>query len=162
MASQTTEINVKTNPADETIRLGPLAVRFLVTGENSAGSVAAFELYVPAAKRLAALAHSHDHYEETIYGIEGVLTWTVNGKPVEVTPGQALCIPRGAVHRFDNNGAEDVKALCVISPAAVGPEFFREAAEVINAAAGGPPDKAKMIAIMLRHGLTPAAPPTQA
>ncbi len=114
------------------------------------------------AQRLAAPAHSHDHYEETIYGIEGVLTWTVDGKHIDVGPGQALCIPRGAVHRFDNNGSQDVKALCVITPAAIGPQYFRESAEVINAAAGGPPDRAKMIAIMLRHGLTPAPPPPQA
>lgn len=159
MAQQTTRMDIKTSPADETIRLGPLVVRFLVTAENSSGSVAAFELLFPAAQRLAAPAHSHNHYEETIYGIEGVLTWTVHGKPIDVGPGQALCIPRGAVHRFDNNGAVDVKALCVITPAAIGPEFFHEAAEVINAAAGGPPDKTKMIEIMLRHGLTPAPPP---
>jgi quercetin dioxygenase-like cupin family protein len=144
------------NPSDETIRLGRLAVRFLVTGDNSSGSLAAFEMIVPGGQRLAAPAHSHDKYEETIYGIDGVLTWTVNGKPIEVGPGQALCIPRGAVHRFDNNGAADVKALCVISPAAIGPTFFRESAEVINAATGGPPDRAKMAEIMRRHGLTPA------
>lgn len=75
---------------------------------------------------------------------------------MEVGPGQALCIPRGAVHRFDNNGAEDVKALCVITPAAIGPQYFREAAEVIKEAAGGPPDRTKMAEIMRRHGLTPA------
>jgi quercetin dioxygenase-like cupin family protein len=101
------------NPSDETIRLGPLAVRFLVTGENSSGSVAAFELSVPGAQRLAAPAHSHDHYEETIYGIDGVLTWTVNGMQIDVGPGQTLCIARGAIHRFDNNGSKDVKVLCV-------------------------------------------------
>lgn len=144
------------NPSDETIRLGPLAVRFLITGEHATGSIALFELTVPAAQRLAAAAHSHDHYEETIYGIEGVLTWTVDGKPIDVGPGQALCIPRGAIHRFDNNGTQDVKALCAITPAAIGPQYFREAAEVIVAAAGGPPDRAKMAEIMLRHGLTPA------
>jgi quercetin dioxygenase-like cupin family protein len=159
MTQRTIELGI--NPSDETIRLGPLAVRFLITGENSSGSIAAFELIVPGAHRLAAPAHSHDHYEETIYGIEGVLTWTVDGKQIEVGPGQALCIPRGAVHRFDNNGARDVEALCVITPAAIGPQYFRESAEVINAAAGGPPDRAKMIAIMLRHGLTPAPPPPQ-
>lgn len=113
-------------------------LRFLITGEHATGSVALFELTVPAAQRLAAAAHSHDHYEETIYGIEGVLTWTVDGKPIDVGPGQALCIPRGAVHRFDNNGAQDVKALCAITPAAIGPQYFREAAAVIVAAAGGP------------------------
>ncbi len=147
------------NPADEAIRLGPLVVRFLITGQNSSGTAAIFELFVPASKRLAAPAHSHDHYEETIYGIDGVLTWTVDGKQIDVRPGQTLCIPRGAVHRFDNNGEQDVKVLCIITPAAIGPQYFRESAEVINAASGGPPDKEKMIRIMLLHGLTPALSP---
>lgn len=156
MTQQTLDLRV--NPSDEAIRLGPLVVRFLITGENSGGTLAAFELIVPAAQRLLAPAHSHNHYEETIYGIEGVLTWTVDGKPIDLEPGQALCIPRGAVHRFDNNGAQDVKALCVITPAAIGPQYFRESAEVLMAAAGGPPDRIKMAEIMRRHGLTPAPP----
>jgi quercetin dioxygenase-like cupin family protein len=156
MPTQT--LDARVNPSDEMIRLGPLAVRFLITGRVANGSVAAFELLVPSAQRLTAPAHSHDHYEETVYGIEGVLTWTVDGKPIDVGPGEALCIPRGAVHRFDNNGSRDVKALCVITPAAIGPEYFRESAELIHQAAGGPPDRAKMAEIMRRHGLTPAAP----
>jgi quercetin dioxygenase-like cupin family protein len=151
-------INLDVNPAGETIRLGPIEVRFLITGENSTGTVAVFEVAVPAAQRLMAPAHSHDHCEETIYGVEGVLTWTVDGKPINVGPGQALCIPRGAVHRFDNNGSEDAKVLCVVTPAAIGPQFFRESSEVIQAAGGGPPDRAKLGEIMRRHGLTPAAP----
>jgi quercetin dioxygenase-like cupin family protein len=155
-------INLSVNPANETIRLGPLLVRFLVAGENSSGTVAVFEVVVPAGQRLMAPAHSHDHYEETIYGIEGALTWTVDGRLIDLGPGQALCIPRGAVHRFDNNGTEDVKALCVITPAAIGPQYFRESAEAVNAAAGGPPDRAKMVEIMRRHGLTPAPPSPQA
>jgi quercetin dioxygenase-like cupin family protein len=155
MTSQTTDLRV--NPSDETIRIGPLAVRFLIAGDDASASVALFELTVPAAQRLAGPAHSHDHYEETIYGIEGVLTWTVDGKPVDVGPGQALCIPRGVIHRFDNLGTQHVKALCAITPAAIGPQFFRESAEVINAAGGGPPDRARMAEIMRRHGLTPAA-----
>ena len=157
MPPQTTGLHV--NPSEETIHLGPLAVRFLLTGDDSRGSAAAFELEVPAAQRLAAPAHSHDHYEETVYGIAGALTWTVDGAPIDVGPGQALCIPRGAVHRFDNNGSHDAKALCLITPAAIGPPFFREAAEVIAAAGGGPPDRAKMAEIMRRHGLVPAPPP---
>jgi quercetin dioxygenase-like cupin family protein len=147
---------MQVNPSEETIQLGPLTVRFLVTGENSGGSIAAFELMVPAAQRLAAPAHSHDHYEETIYGVEGALTWTVEGSQFEAGPGQALCIPRGAIHRFDNKGMRAARALCVITPAAIGPQYFREAAEVIKAAAGGPPDRVKMAEVMRRHGLTPA------
>jgi quercetin dioxygenase-like cupin family protein len=154
MTQQTIDLQV--NPSEETIRLGPLAVRFLVTGENSSGNIAAFELIVPGAQRLAAPAHSHEHYEETIYGIDGVSTWTVDGKPIDVGPGQALCIPRGAIHRFDNNGSQDAKVLCVITPAAIGPQYFRECAQVIRAAAGGPPDRAKLAEIMRRYGLMPA------
>jgi quercetin dioxygenase-like cupin family protein len=136
-------------------------VRFLLTGEESSGSVAAFELVVPAAQRLTAPAHSHDHYEETIYGLTGVTTWTVDGRAIDVGPGQALTIPRGAVHRFDNNGPVDSKSLCVITPAAIGPQYFRESAEVIKATPGAPPDRVKMMEIMRRHGLTPAVPAPQ-
>jgi quercetin dioxygenase-like cupin family protein len=155
-------INLAVNSIGETIRLGPLAVRFLVTGENSGGTVAVFEMVVPAGQRLMAPAHSHDHYEETFYGIEGVLTWTVDGKLVNTGQGQALCIPRGAVHRFDNNSTEDVKGLCVITPAAIGPMYFLEMAEVVSAGAGGPPDRVQMLEIMRRHGLTPSSPPPDA
>ncbi len=160
MAQQSTQIQL--NPADETIHVGQLTMRFLLTGDNSTGSVAMAEMTVPGGQRLMAPAHSHDHYEETIYGLVGVLTWTVNGEQIEVGPGQTLCIPRGAVHRFDNNGSADVKVLCMITPAAIGPQYFREVAAVASAAAGGPPDKAKMIEIMRRHGLTPAPAPPQA
>ncbi|MGE5176727.1 MAG: cupin domain-containing protein [Hyphomicrobiales bacterium] len=154
MNAPTKDLHV--NPSDEAIRLGPLTVRFLITGGDASDSVALFELGVPGSQRLAAPAHSHDHYEETVYGLEGVVTWTVNGKPIEVGPGQALCIPRGAVHRFDNNGARDAKQLCAVTPAAIGPRYFHEVAEVMKAAAGGPPDKAKLMEVMRRHGLTPA------
>src|SRR5215471_14937833 len=156
MTQQTLAVQV--NPAEEAILLGPLTVRFLITGENSSGTVAAFEVVVPARQRLAAPAHSHDHYEETIYGLDGVLTWTVDGKQFDLGPGEALCIPRGAVHRFDNHGIGAARALCLITPAAIGPQYFREAAEVINAAAGGPPDRIQMAEIMRRHGLTPVLP----
>lgn len=150
----------RVNPSEETINIGPLKIRFLLTGDDSNGSVSVFEILVPAGQKLAAPAHMNDAYEEMLYGIEGVLTWTVDGRPIEVGPGQALCIPRGVVHRFDNLGRENVKQLCVITPAIMGPTYFREAAEVIGAAAGGPPDRARMMDVFRRHGMTVAAPPS--
>lgn len=149
----------RVNPSEETIKIGPLGIRFLLTGDDSNGNLSVFEVLVPAGQKLPAPAHRNDDYEETLYGIEGVLTWTVDGQPIEVGPGQALCIPRGAAHRFDNLGGEHAKQLVVISPAIMGPAYFREAAEVINAAAGGPPDPAKMTEVLRRHGMTVAAPP---
>jgi quercetin dioxygenase-like cupin family protein len=148
----------RVNASEETIKIGPLAIRFLLTGDDSGGSVSVFEVLVPVGQKLAAPAHKNDAYEETVYGIEGVLTWTVDGTPIEVGPGQALCIPRGAVHRFDNLGTTDVKQLCVITPAIMGPAYFHEAAEVIAASAGRP-DREKMMDIFRRHGMTLAAPP---
>ena len=63
------------------------------------------------------------------------------------------------MHRFDNLSGEDVKQLAVITPAIMGPAYFREAAEVIAAAAAGPLDRAKMMDVFRRHGMTLAAPP---
>jgi quercetin dioxygenase-like cupin family protein len=154
MTQQTLDLHV--NPSDETIPLELLTARFLLTGENSNDSIAAFELTVPGSQRLPVPAHSHDHFEETIYGLDGVMTWTVNGKAIEVGPGQTLCIPRGAVHRFDNYGDRNVKALWVITPGVLGPLYFREVAEALRAATGGQPDRTGMVEIMRRHGLTPA------
>jgi quercetin dioxygenase-like cupin family protein len=145
------------SPAEEIIRLGPLSIRFLLSGADTNGSVSVFEMTVPAGQRLSAPAHRNDAYEETLYGIAGVLTWTIDGNPIEVGPGQALCIPRGAVHRFDNFGAEDAKQLVTVTPAIMGPAYFREASELLNAA-GGPPDPARMIEVFRRHGMTIAAP----
>jgi quercetin dioxygenase-like cupin family protein len=150
---------IKVNPSEETIKIGPLEIRFLLTGEDSNSNVSVFEVLVPAGQKLPAPAHKNDAYEETLYGIEGVLTWTVDGKPIEVGPGQALCIPRGAAHRFDNFGNEGAKQLVVISPAVMGPAYFREAAEVMKAAAGGPPERKTMMEVFRRHGMTVAEPP---
>jgi quercetin dioxygenase-like cupin family protein len=144
-----------TTSTREEIRIGPLAIRFLVGGEDSGGSVAVFEFDVPAGAKVPA-GHSHDGYEETIYGLEGVLTWTIEDVPVEVGPGEALCIPRGAVHRFDNTHDVDAKALAVVTPGILGPDYFREIAAILDAAPGGPPDLAALAEVMRRHGLTPA------
>jgi quercetin dioxygenase-like cupin family protein len=117
--------------------------------------VAVFEFDVPAGSKVAA-AHSHDGYEETIYGLEGTLVWTVEGEPTEVGPGEVLCIPRGAVHQFANSGAVDATALAIVTPGILGPDYFREVAAVLDAAVG-PPDLAAIAAVMRRHGLTPAS-----
>lgn len=102
------------------------------------------------------IAHSHDAYEETIYGLSGVLTWTLDGQKTEIGAGGVLCIRRGVVHRFDNFHAGDAKMLAIVSPGTLGPDYFREIAAVAAAARGGPPDGAAIAEVMRRHGLTPA------
>ena len=139
----------------EEIKVGGMAIRFLVEGGESTGSVTVFEFDVPAGAKVAA-AHSHDGYEETIYGLEGVLTWTVEGVATDVGPNDVLCIPRGVVHQFDNKGDVDARALAIVTPGILGPEYFRQVAAILDNAAGGPPDLTAIAEVMRRHGLTPA------
>ncbi|MCC6394214.1 MAG: cupin domain-containing protein [Bryobacterales bacterium] len=139
----------------EEIRIGQVVIRFLLEGNASGGSVAVFEFEVPAGTKVP-VAHSHDAYEETIYGLEGLLTWTVDGRQITIGPGEVLCIPRGAVHRFDNLHDAGAKMLGIVTPGILGPGYFREVAAVVDAAHGGPPNAAAIGAVMRRHGLTPA------
>ena len=137
---------------NETIKIGQTTIDFLLESADTNGSVAMFEFGVPAGAKVP-LPHYHEHYDETIYGIEGVITFTVEGKPIDIAPGESYFIPRGAVHGFNNLRAENAKALAVITPALLGPNFFKECSEIVNA--GGPPDVEKLKIVMNKHGLVP-------
>lgn len=141
--------------ASDEITIGELGIRFLLEGEASGGAIALFEFSVPARARVP-IAHSHDAYEETVYGLDGTLTWTVDGRQVDVGQGEALCIPRGVVHRFDNEHDVDARMLAIVTPGILRPDYFREMAAVVEAAAGGRPEPAALAEVMRRHGLTPA------
>ena len=138
---------------NEEIRIGQMAIRFLVEGTESNGSVAIFEFDVPVGTRVP-VAHSHDGYEETVYGVRGTLSWTVEGTTTDVGPGEALLIPRGVVHNFANNQEIDATALAIVTPGVLGPEYFHDLADTISP--GAPPDFAAIAAVMKKHGLTPA------
>jgi quercetin dioxygenase-like cupin family protein len=141
----------------EVIQVGALSVRFLIEAAESNGSASVFECFVPAKSKMP-VPHSHDAFEETIYGLEGVTAWTVDGRTLEIRPGEAFCIPRGAVHGFGNHGTEDAKFLAVASPGLMTPGYFREIHDVLASSPGGAPDPAKIAEVMRRHGLTPAPP----
>ncbi len=138
-----------------TIMVGAMGIRFLVESDESNGAVTVFECAVPANTRMPA-PHSHDAFEETIYGLEGVATWTVDGDVIEIGAGDAVCIPRAIVHGFTNGGSVDAKFLAIATPGVFGPAYFREIADVLSS--GGPPDLGALGEVMRCHGLTPAAP----
>ncbi len=139
----------------ETISLGALSVRFVLEPDASGGQLSVFECDVPANAKMPA-PHSHDGFEETAYGLEGVTTFTVEGRQRDLHPGEVVFIPRGAVHGFENRGPADARFLAIITPALFGPSYFKELAEILAGAAGGPPDQVAIAAVMRRHGLTPA------
>jgi quercetin dioxygenase-like cupin family protein len=135
----------------KTIHLGPMRIDFIVDGEDSDGSVTVFECSVPAASK-AAIPHSNDAFEETIYGLEGICTWTIDGQTHEIGPGDSVCIRRGQVHGFENRTRGDVKMLAISTPGVFGPAYFRELAEIL--ATAGPPDAVAVGELMRRHGLS--------
>ena len=143
----------------ETIQCGHVAIDFLLEAADTHGSASMFEFTVPAGSKVP-LPHYHEHFDEAIYGLAGTLTFTVDGKSMPITAGETCFIPRGAVHGFDNHGQEDAKALAVITPALLGPNFFKEMGAILNA--GGPPDVDKLKQVMAKHGLVPAIPKVQA
>ena len=114
-----------------------------------------FESLIPAGARVPA-PHSHDAFEETIYGLDGVCTWTIDGHERELGPGDFACIRRGQVHGFQNDGGVDARFLAVATPGVFGPAYFRDIAQILAAAADGPPDLAELGTVMRRHGLSPA------
>jgi quercetin dioxygenase-like cupin family protein len=139
---------------NEIIQVGALSVRFLVEAADSNGSASVFECFVPANSQMPA-PHSHDAFEETIYGLEGITTWTVDGRTLDIHAGEAVCIARGAVHGFENHRTGDAKFLAISTPGVMTPDFFREVHEVLASTPGGPPDLTKVAEVMRRHGITP-------
>lgn len=133
------------------IKMGNLELKFLESKEETGGSIDIFEMSLQPKARMP-VPHYHETWDETVYGLTGVTTWTVAGEAIDVPPGQSLFIKRGVVHGFNNNTAASATCLCILTPGALGPTYFQEMADL---AASGSPDAEKMKATMLRYGLVP-------
>jgi len=142
---------------DDVIRVGQIEIRFRLQAAQTGGSLTMFEFLVPAVARVP-VPHSHDAFDETVYGLAGVTTWVLNGQQLRVGSADILFIPRGQVHHFANLDSQDARGLSVIAPGLLGPDYFHEIAEVVNA--GGPPNVQRIMDVMRRHGLRPAPPVT--
>jgi uncharacterized cupin superfamily protein len=135
------------------VRIGQLGIRYILDGSTT-DSLGIFELTVPSGSNVP-LPHSHARNEECVYVLEGKLRYTVGATSRDLGPGEAMQTPKGTVHAFSNPFDTVARALIVQSPD-IGEQYFKDIASVVNA--GGPPDKAALVAVMSRYGLTPAAP----
>ena len=136
----------------EIIQVGLLQLRFLRSKHDTGGSLDMFEMTVPPDGRMP-VAHYHEAWEETAYGLTGTTTFIIGGETHQVGPGDTVFIRRGVVHSFDNRSGAVATCLSVLTPGILGPEYFRELSALV---AAGPPDAGKMREVMLRHGLVPA------
>ncbi|MGA7980099.1 MAG: cupin domain-containing protein [Chromatiaceae bacterium] len=135
------------------IKVGQLGIRYLVDGSQTS-SMGILELTVPPASNVPP-PHSHSSNEEILYVLEGTLRYTVGSDTRDLGPGQTMHTPRGMVHGFSNPFSRAARALIILSPD-IGAQYFHDVATVVNA--GGPPDKASLVAVMSRYGLVPSAP----
>jgi quercetin dioxygenase-like cupin family protein len=135
------------------INAGQLGIRYLVDGSQSA-SMGMFELTIPPGSNVPP-PHSHSNNEELVYVLEGTLRYTVGSDTRDLAGGQSMHTPRGTVHAFSNPFDSVARALIVLSPD-IGAQYFKDVAAVVNA--GGPPNKAALVAVMSRYGLVPSVP----
>lgn len=143
--------------SQEIIKVGQLEIRYLVEGSAS-GGMGMFEMTVPPGAQVPP-PHSHTDNEEIAYVLEGTLRYRVGGETRELRAGESMHTPRGAVHHFSNPGTSPARALIMLTPD-IGAQYFRSVAAVISA--GGPPDRARLGAVMRQYGLVPEAPPVAA
>ena len=135
--------------------MGVLELNFLLDGDDTDGTLVQFELIVPPSAKVPA-PHFHLEVDETLYIMEGTITQLIGTETHELQAGDHCFIKRGTVHGFNNLHPETARVLVTLSPASIGPAYFREIAEVINA--GGPPDMQRVLTIMKTHGLEPVKP----
>jgi quercetin dioxygenase-like cupin family protein len=140
----------------EIIQVGQLELRFLLDAEDTGNQMLLFESVFPAGSKVAAPPHYHQYVDEIIYGLEGTLTVTLDGKRIEIGPGQSCFIPKGIVHHLQNNTAQTVKTLGLTTPALIGPSYFREISEFFKP--GVLPDPNKVRETMLRYDTVPVMP----
>ena len=137
----------------EIIKIGQLEIHILLDGTDTNNEMVLFEFIIPSGAKVP-VPHYHKEVDETLYGLEGTTTSIVDGKKIDIGPGDRLYIPRGTIHYHDNHTAQSAKLLCILTPASIGPAYFREIGALIQP--GIPPDPEKATEIMLRHGLVAA------
>ena len=132
------------------VRIGSLRLKFLIDDADNGGRLTMFDMTVPEQAKVP-VTHYHRDFEEVWYGLGGTLTVTLDGVPHQLKTGDALFVPRGVAHRFDNLDAGEARALITLTPALAGKRYFEDIAAVVNA--GGPPDMARVKAVMEMYGL---------
>jgi quercetin dioxygenase-like cupin family protein len=135
------------------IHVGNLSITFLKSRHETSGALDLFEVTVPPLAFMN-IPHLHRDYDETVIGMNGIATWTVDGRKVQLVPGQQLEIPRGTAHGYSNHHSATCRMLCILTPGIVGPEYFRDMGAVLRA--DGPPDIAGLAAVMSRYGVIPS------
>jgi mannose-6-phosphate isomerase-like protein (cupin superfamily) len=94
----------------------------LISGDETNGRFCLIDMLIPPGGGPA--PHRHD-FEETFILLEGEMEATFRGKKLTVRAGDTINIPANAPHQFHNSSANQVRLLCICSPAGQ-EEFFEQ------------------------------------
>lgn len=123
-------------------------VHLLLTGEETGGSQTLWTELTPPGG--GPPPHYHVHEDETLFVLEGQVSFFRDDRWQEVAPGSVAYMPRGVVHTFKNVGSGPLRMLVSTSPSGF-ERFFARCAEAF-AQAGGP-DMERIVAIGVEHGI---------
>jgi quercetin dioxygenase-like cupin family protein len=97
--------------------------------------------------------HIHESEDENNYILEGRLQMSIGEQVYDAGPGDYVVAPRGITQRFENTGSTPCRFLTTFTPG--GAEgFFKDAGELIAAAAPAKPDPAALKALQQKYHLT--------
>jgi quercetin dioxygenase-like cupin family protein len=97
--------------------------RFLVTGAETGGAYFAMEAIVPPGG--GPPPHIHRYEDETFYVVEGDCSFLLDREWITAGVGDFVNVPRGAVHRFENQGTRAARMILTFTPAGL-EKFFEE------------------------------------
>lgn len=85
-----------------------------LTAAQTGGRLGCFESEITAGE--GPPFHVHDDADEFFRVLDGQFAFWCADAQVQLSPGGVICIPRGAVHRFQNIGASTGSLMVVMTP----------------------------------------------
>ena len=76
----------------------PGRIDFLLPKAGDGDSPDTFGFSVPAGA-MVPVTYYHEHLNETAYGVERIITFTIEAKAIDIAPGETHFIPRDAVNK---------------------------------------------------------------
>src|SRR5918993_3478445 len=130
------------------IPLGPGgSVVMKVEGAHSDGKLVVYEFTMPP-RTAGPPTHTHEHWEEVFYVLDGEVTFLLDGEEHLVPAGGSVFVAGQVPHTFWNAGIRPATNLTVLSPAGL-EHYFDDVSQGIAAGASG----AEVHALMAQHGL---------
>lgn len=127
---------------------------FKAVGETSDGMLTLFEAIIPPGG--GPPPHIHHREIEYYYVLEGALEIIDGDETFTAPAGTFVTIPKGALHRFKNAGAETARMLLLFTPGGIEGMFFGIGKPATPGSSASPPDAAeveKVLSIGPKYGM---------